>query len=139
MIQGDKGTPEDKLRLFLIYYMAQKTDMDPSDLEELKAALQAAGVDISAFQYLKKIRAFNESWAASTGGATGSTGGKKIVRTFLLCVLDRPRIHESNPPPVKWWILVWRVGLPEVFPRAIPCKRQVLGSGDEGLPRYACG
>jgi hypothetical protein len=72
---------EDKLRLFLIYYMAQKTDIESSDFAELKEALQSAGVPLTAVEYLKQIRAFNESWAVSSGGATaGAAGGKKTVR-----------------------------------------------------------
>jgi len=46
------GTPQDKLRLFLLYYMT--TDVSNEDMQRFEEALQESGADISALHYLKK-------------------------------------------------------------------------------------
>jgi sec1 family domain-containing protein 1 len=55
MISDAKGSALDKLRLFLIYFMAQKKQLEKQELEEFEAALSTAGVDLSALRYLQKF------------------------------------------------------------------------------------
>ncbi len=47
------GTPEDKMRLFVIYYLLSP-DMTEEVLTQHTAALESVGVDIRPLEYLKK-------------------------------------------------------------------------------------
>lgn len=54
LIADQKGSSVDKLRLFLIFFMAQKKQLEKQELEEFESALSAAGADLSALRYLQK-------------------------------------------------------------------------------------
>ena len=47
------GTPEDKMRLFIIYYILSP-DFSDADLPQYEATLQEMGADTSPLSYLKK-------------------------------------------------------------------------------------
>ena len=50
-------TPEDQLRLVLIYYLSVADQAMPKeDLTELASLLKEAGADIAALEYVKKVR-----------------------------------------------------------------------------------
>ncbi|CAG8484017.1 9395_t:CDS:2 [Ambispora leptoticha] len=51
----EKKNPEDKLRLFIIYYLSVD-EVPKEDLVEFEAALQAVGCDLAALNYVKKVR-----------------------------------------------------------------------------------
>jgi len=55
-----RGTPEDKLRLFLIYYL---TTENVPDLETFEIALKQQNVDLSALKHVKKTKAFHQAMA----------------------------------------------------------------------------
>ena len=63
LIKG-KGEKTDKLRLAITYLLSMETT-PPSELEQIEEALLASEVDIGAFQYVKKIRSLNSSFASS--------------------------------------------------------------------------
>lgn len=90
LLSDDKGTPIDKLRLFLIYFMAQKKQLEKTELEEFETALTAAGVDLSPLRYLQKIHAFNESWASASSGGTKQSGLRAVrhIRRSLPFIAD---------------------------------------------------
>lgn len=48
-----RGTPEDKLRLFLIYFMSTKS-IAPAEMEQFEEALTKAGADLGPLKLLKK-------------------------------------------------------------------------------------
>uniref|UniRef100_A0A3B1JBJ3 Sec1 family domain containing 1 n=1 Tax=Astyanax mexicanus TaxID=7994 RepID=A0A3B1JBJ3_ASTMX len=50
----DAGTPEDKMRLFLIYYITSQQPPSEGDLEQYKKALIDAGCDLSPLNYIKQ-------------------------------------------------------------------------------------
>ncbi|XP_034171598.1 sec1 family domain containing Slh [Osmia lignaria lignaria] len=52
----DCGTPEDKLRLAIIYYLY--TNMSDSEYNKLEAALSAAGCDLNPLVYIKRLRSY---------------------------------------------------------------------------------
>ncbi|XP_062221375.1 SEC1 family transport protein SLY1-like [Phragmites australis] len=66
-----KGTKEDKLRLALTYLLCFETP-PPSELEQVEVALQESEVDMSAFQYVKRIKSLNTHFAASSSTASRS-------------------------------------------------------------------
>jgi hypothetical protein len=53
-LSDEKGTKEDKLRLFLIYYICNQQKLQPQELKELEQLLTAQGIDLKVFKYLKQ-------------------------------------------------------------------------------------
>lgn len=53
----EQGSPSDKLRLFLIYYLS--TEISPTDLLGLEKALREAGCDMMAVESVKKLKSMN--------------------------------------------------------------------------------
>ncbi|KAG8091392.1 hypothetical protein GUJ93_ZPchr0012g20940 [Zizania palustris] len=66
-----KGTKEDKLRLAVTYLLSFEMPQ-PSDLEQVEAALHESQVDMSAFLYVKRIKSLNTQF--SSASSTESKG-----------------------------------------------------------------
>lgn len=73
----DCGTPEDKLRLAVIYYIC--TNMSDNDYNKLEAALSAAGCDLNPLIYIKRLRSYTRI-AEIQNSYEG--GGTKTVSMF---------------------------------------------------------
>ncbi|KAJ1993228.1 Vesicle trafficking between the ER and Golgi [Coemansia spiralis] len=78
---SEKKNPQDKLRLFILYVLANESSLRQSDIDECTAALKAAGCDLAPFEYLNKLRSLNKMNASiaspglnGIGFGTGSTG-----------------------------------------------------------------
>ncbi|KAG0039770.1 Vesicle trafficking between the ER and Golgi [Podila clonocystis] len=54
----EKKVPEDKMRLFLIYYLSVQEDIPNEVMAEYEDALAKAGCDMAPLRYVKGIRAF---------------------------------------------------------------------------------
>merc|ERR550519_3092892 len=84
LTDSETGTPDDKLRLFLIYYLLSPTVSD-AEFDELSAALQGTGDGLSSLTYLRRCRQFsmvgNKSLEQSHTGA-GQGGSIKAVSMF---------------------------------------------------------
>lgn len=64
LIQGHRGTPDDKLRLFLVYFLCMEAPSN-SWLDKCVNALRSAGVDdFRAYEFVKSIKAFTQNMAA---------------------------------------------------------------------------
>uniref|UniRef100_A0A8C1B851 Sec1 family domain-containing protein 1 n=1 Tax=Cyprinus carpio carpio TaxID=630221 RepID=A0A8C1B851_CYPCA len=72
----DAGTVEDKMRLFLIYYITSQQPPSEADLEQYKKALVDAGCDLSSLNYIKQWKAFTKM--AATPANYGSSGVKPM-------------------------------------------------------------
>ncbi|KAL6912381.1 hypothetical protein ACP4OV_001186 [Aristida adscensionis] len=70
LLRGE-GTKEDKLRLAVTYLLCFEMP-PPSELEQVEAALRESEVDMSAFQYVKRIKSLNTHLAASSSAASKS-------------------------------------------------------------------
>ena len=57
--QGTKGTPEDKLRLALVFLLTCEALPSDGDYERVTTALAAAGADTSALAYVRRMRRLN--------------------------------------------------------------------------------
>lgn len=68
-----KGSKTDKLR-FAIMYLISTESLPQSEVEMVEAALKESEVDTSAFQYVKKIKSLNVSFASAN-----SAGRNNIV------------------------------------------------------------
>uniref|UniRef100_A0A672HEU9 Sec1 family domain containing 1 n=1 Tax=Salarias fasciatus TaxID=181472 RepID=A0A672HEU9_SALFA len=67
----DAGTPEDKMRLFLIFYITAQQVPSESDLEQYKKALTDVGCDLSPLNYIKQWKAFTKMAATTNYGNSG--------------------------------------------------------------------
>ncbi|KAI7870162.1 Sec1-like protein [Spinellus fusiger] len=69
----EKKNPEDKMRLFLIYYLSTAEEVSKEDMETYEKALEGAGCDLAPLTYIKKVRALMRmtSMLASPSGQTG--------------------------------------------------------------------
>uniref|UniRef100_A0A5F8HDN3 Sec1 family domain containing 1 n=2 Tax=Monodelphis domestica TaxID=13616 RepID=A0A5F8HDN3_MONDO len=72
----DAGTPEDKMRLFLIYYISAQQAPSEADLEQYKKALTDAGCNLTPLQYIKQWKAFAKMASAPT--SYGNTATKPM-------------------------------------------------------------
>lgn len=63
-----KGSKTDKLR-FAIMYLISTESLPQSELEMVEAALKESDVDTSAFQYVKKIKSLNVSFASANSAS----------------------------------------------------------------------
>lgn len=51
---AEKKEPEDKMRLFLIYYLSTAEEIPTEDMQAYEKALEAAGCDLAPLHYIKK-------------------------------------------------------------------------------------
>ncbi|CAO1639043.1 unnamed protein product [Sympodiomycopsis kandeliae] len=80
--------PEDKLRFFIIWYLsAPDSAIGASDLNEFESALTAAGADLAALRYVKKVRELTRMTMLASApqpqasSSTASSGGE-LFRGF---------------------------------------------------------
>lgn len=50
----EKKNAEDKLRMFIIYYLSTTEDISKDDMEEYERALRSAGCNLAPVKYVKK-------------------------------------------------------------------------------------
>ena len=62
LTDSQRGTPPDKMRLFLIYFMCTESIPEPA-LTTITDALTAAGCDLTAFSYAKTIKSISSTSA----------------------------------------------------------------------------
>ncbi|XP_074006125.1 sec1 family domain-containing protein 1 isoform X1 [Numenius arquata] len=72
----DGGTPEDKMRLFLIYFISSAQAPSEIDLEQYKKALMDAGCNLAPLNYIKQWKAFTKMASAPT--SYGNTTPKPL-------------------------------------------------------------
>ncbi|KAI8074947.1 Sec1-like protein [Gongronella butleri] len=53
----EKKNPEDKMRLFLIYYLSTVEEIPAEDMDAYKKALEKAGCNMAPLKYIEKVRA----------------------------------------------------------------------------------
>ncbi|KAK0180867.1 hypothetical protein PV327_003204 [Microctonus hyperodae] len=73
----DSGTPEDKIRLFIIYYLC--TNMSDVEFNKHEAALANAGCDLNPLLYIKRWRGYTK---ISSLQNSYEGGGTKTVSMF---------------------------------------------------------
>ena len=73
----DAGTPEDKTRLFLIYYLCTPNISD-SQIDEYAKTLQDMGCDLAPLQYLRRWKSLNQMTNNSGTPDYGASGGGTI-------------------------------------------------------------
>ncbi|KAN0134384.1 SLY1 protein [Lactarius tabidus] len=75
-----KPTPADKLRLVLVFYLSsQDNAVSKDDVAELETELKKQGADVSAFEYVRRLREISRMIVPTAGAATpvpGAPGGE---------------------------------------------------------------
>ena len=80
----DAGTPEDKTRLFLIYYLCTPNISD-SQIDEYAKMLQEMGCDLASLQYLRRWKSLNQMSNNSGTPDYGNTGsGMSTVKSVSM-------------------------------------------------------
>lgn len=74
----DLGNPEDKMRLFIIYYICSQS-ITEAEFNKYSAALEAAGCDLRPLSYIKRWKAYTKM-ASAPNQYVG--GGTKTVSMF---------------------------------------------------------
>ncbi|CAJ0637383.1 1661_t:CDS:2 [Entrophospora sp. SA101] len=70
----EKKSPEDKLRFFIIYYLSVD-EVTKEDMIEYEEALSAAGCNMAALNYVKKVREITKMTMLSAPVSQSSEGG----------------------------------------------------------------
>ncbi|KAJ1650415.1 Vesicle trafficking between the ER and Golgi [Dispira simplex] len=82
ILDPSKTTPEDKLRLFLIYYLTV-ADLSDQDYHQFEEALGAAGCNLASLRFIKKSRSLSQLSTVSaqpTGGPAVKSGSDLLGR-----------------------------------------------------------
>lgn len=89
VIQKDKGTAEDKMRVFLIYYLCVENPGNDA-LQRCLAALKEAGItDFRAYEFVKGIKAFTQSMASMPAAPAHQPNTFGAVGTSVLGTLSQ--------------------------------------------------
>lgn len=81
-------TPEDKLRLVLVFYLSSPDNaISKDDVAELGKELQKAGASTEAFEYVRRTREISRMTVANVVGGTstpviGGAGQGELFRGF---------------------------------------------------------
>ncbi|XP_009695785.1 PREDICTED: sec1 family domain-containing protein 1 isoform X1 [Cariama cristata] len=104
----DAGTSEDKMRLFLIYYISSAQAPSEIDLEQYKKALMDAGCNLAPLSYIKQWKAFTKmaSAPASYGNATPKPLGlfSRVMNTGSQFVMEGVKnlvLKQQNLPVTR--------------------------------------
>ncbi|NWT95253.1 SCFD1 protein, partial [Urocynchramus pylzowi] len=104
----DAGTPEDKMRLFLIYYISSAQAPSEIDLEQYKKALMDAGCNLAPLSYIKQWKAFTKMASAPTsyGNATPKPLGlfSRVMNTGSQFVMEGVKnlvLKQQNLPVTR--------------------------------------
>jgi len=82
---ASKGSPEDKLRLAMIYFLSIEEVPEP-DYAELESALKSAGSETGALTYVKQLKQFGRMSTSMQGG--GSRSGDTLFGSFQSGLMD---------------------------------------------------
>ncbi|XP_018409653.1 PREDICTED: sec1 family domain-containing protein 1 [Nanorana parkeri] len=79
----DAGTPEDKMRLFLIYYITSAQPPSETDVDQYKKALEDAGCNLAPLNYIKQWKAFAKMASAPASYGLSATKSKGLLSRVM--------------------------------------------------------
>ncbi|KAJ2780485.1 Vesicle trafficking between the ER and Golgi [Coemansia javaensis] len=77
----EKKDPQDKLRLFALFMLAND-GLRAAEIDECEAALTAAGCDVAPLRYIRKLRNLAHAGASVAGLSAGSGGSGDLLGKF---------------------------------------------------------
>lgn len=110
------GTPQDKLRMFIIYYLCN-TNVSPGELDQYLIQLKDANCDIETIKYIKRYKAISKmNFSAASNQASSGASSAAIDFTAASAKLIRIRIFYMRNYILI--ILISFVGFPICCQRA---------------------
>lgn len=85
----EQGNPSDKMRLFLVFFFANQTEISPTDMLEYERALKEAGCDMVVLEAAKKIRSHHRMVQMSTSLATSPKPSEPSGSDFISSLSSR--------------------------------------------------
>ncbi|KAL2204110.1 snare docking complex subunit [Sarocladium strictum] len=99
---SDKGSePEDKLRLFIIWFLNTEQEVNRSDYQGFEKALADAGADVSSLPYIRQVRATTKmTQLATINNANQQAGGSGDLFGRFSAISSRltDRLKDSGVP-----------------------------------------
>lgn len=83
ILRGKEASPADKMRFFLVYYLAQEVEPSTSELALLEATLREAGCDMRSYEFVRRQRALQRRTAAQHASQIASGTGGPSQADFL--------------------------------------------------------
>ncbi|KAJ8663937.1 hypothetical protein O0I10_000212 [Lichtheimia ornata] len=71
----EKKNPEDKMRLFLIYYLSTADEVPKEDMDAYEKALGEAGCDMTPLEYIKRVRQLMRMTSMISSPSVGQSSG----------------------------------------------------------------
>ncbi|XP_072169857.1 sec1 family domain-containing protein 1-like [Diadema setosum] len=103
----DAGTPEDKMRLFIIFYICS-TALPETEVDQYRTALEAAGCNLAPLDYIRRWKAFTKMAAPVNqygGGGTKTVGMfSKLMSTGSQFVMEGVKnfvVKKHNLPVTR--------------------------------------
>eukprot|EP00124_Ichthyophonus_hoferi_P003822 Ihof_evm2s360 gene=Ihof_evmTU2s360 len=106
VLKDEKGTPMDKLRLYIIYYLTTES-IPENTQQECEAILQGLMMDLSCMNYVKRIKQISKMTEFSDDKASGGRGGTSVLSrmTNQMFVhgtdLIKQGVKNFLPPSIK--------------------------------------
>jgi sec1 family domain-containing protein 1 len=85
--QRGEGTPNDRLRLFLIFYLVFGAQLTENDMIEFQTVLSHANVGLGAVEYARQMCGYRHEHVRSSSGSqatVGSSGSKRELLSGLM-------------------------------------------------------
>jgi hypothetical protein len=105
LLDPEMGSPNDKLRFFLIYYLLLQQTMPQSELDQFTSALESAGCDLAAISFVKKWISYTKmaSVATATSYANATRTSSMLSKfvtgsTFLMEGVRNLVVKRQNLP-----------------------------------------
>lgn len=77
-----KGTPQDKLRLFIAFYLTPDNGLSKSDFAELEKVLEESGADLSALKCIKTSRSISQMVSIQQKQGGSAKGTSDLMEKF---------------------------------------------------------
>lgn len=81
-----KGSPEDKLRCFILFYLNSDSEISKADMNEYEMALTNSGCDLASLRYLKQIKSIIQM--TNTSQLLPSSANKGVLGRFSSTLAD---------------------------------------------------
>ncbi|KAJ8977265.1 hypothetical protein NQ317_003967 [Molorchus minor] len=94
------GTPDDKMRLFIIFYICS-THLSESDIKKYETALIEAGCDLSPIAYIKRWKSYTKMASGANLNQYEGAGTKTVSMFSKLVSQGSNFVMEGNLPVTK--------------------------------------
>lgn len=90
----EKKNPEDKMRLFLIYYLSTADEVPKEDMDAYEKALGEAGCDLTPLEYIKRYVGNKLQVVFIDKGANARFSVRQLMR--MTSMISSPSVGQSS-------------------------------------------